>query len=656
MFRKSQIAIEYAYRYHEKYPEASVFWVYASTASRFNQDYLQIGTRVKLPGIDDPNQDTNQLVRSWLSSKDSGTWLMVIDNADDADLFFGPAESAGRKRLCDYVPQCSDGSILFTTRNRKVAIKFAAVNGVVSLRRMERIDSEKLFRTRSGDITSDRDSVTELLEVLDNLPLAITQAASYMAENSTTVREYLQLYNESEASRIELLSENFEDLARDEGTRNPVAATWVISFDQIRRSSAPAANLLSFMACLDRRGIPKDLLPPCGSVVELSNAIGLLKAYSFITATQRDTVFDMHRLVYLAMRNWLRLTDEFDAWAQSCLTTLSAKYPTGEYEVWSTCQLYLPHARAVLAYEQLSPANDDLRAELASRMLRYLFSLGNYNDGETLATVGLAWSISAHGEQNLTTLGFMVNLARCFNARGKGKAAEELTRRALNMYERLLGENWDEHGDVLICMDILSNSCRNQGRYGEAKDLQLRTLEIAKRTFGEEHDGTLVHMANLASIYYTLGSHEVAQDLNLGVLKMKRRRLGEEHPDTLRTMANVALSYSQTGKPEEAEALQTRVLEISKRVLGEMSPMTLAIMSNLACTYRVLNRRHEADELQMVVLRSMKEVLGREHPETLGVMADLTYSYGNQGRWDDAEELGSEVLARRAKVVGEAHP
>src|SRR5207248_6375044 len=111
----------------------------------------------------------------------------------------------------------------------------------------------------------------KLLELLEYLPLAISQAGSYMAENSTSISKYLEMYSENEVSRIELLSEDFEDHTRDHEAKNPVAATWLISFDQIRKSDILAANLLSFMACLDRKGIPIALLPSAESPVRLSN-------------------------------------------------------------------------------------------------------------------------------------------------------------------------------------------------------------------------------------------------------------------------------------------------------------------------------------------------------------------------------------------------
>jgi hypothetical protein len=228
-----------------------------------------------LPGVNDPEQEIKQLVKNWLSSTESGTWLMIIDNADDSDMFFRARKtggtSLGSKRLSEFLPQCSNGSIIFTTRNKKAGVKFATAGGVIHLRKMDPVDAEKLLKARLGEDNSDQDGMTKLLELLEYLPLAISQAGSYIAQNSTSISEYLRMYNESEAARIELLSEDFEDLARDPETTNPVAATWVISFDQIRQSDILAANLLSFMACLDRQGIPIALLPSTENSVRLSS-------------------------------------------------------------------------------------------------------------------------------------------------------------------------------------------------------------------------------------------------------------------------------------------------------------------------------------------------------------------------------------------------
>ena len=70
--RKSQIAIEYAYRFVENNPQSHVFWVYAASAARFDQAYKDIARKMKLPRVDDPDVDVCELVSNWLSEDDSG--------------------------------------------------------------------------------------------------------------------------------------------------------------------------------------------------------------------------------------------------------------------------------------------------------------------------------------------------------------------------------------------------------------------------------------------------------------------------------------------------------------------------------------------------------------------------------------------------------
>ena len=86
--RKSQIAIEYCYRYRKTHPAHPILWVFASTTERFEQAYRDIARRLNLPRWDDPNVDTLRIVSDWLNDEDHDGWLMVLDNADDESVFF----------------------------------------------------------------------------------------------------------------------------------------------------------------------------------------------------------------------------------------------------------------------------------------------------------------------------------------------------------------------------------------------------------------------------------------------------------------------------------------------------------------------------------------------------------------------------------------
>lgn len=193
---KSQVALEYTYRRLEREPQLSVFWVHANTASRFEQDYQQIGRLAKIPGLAASVQDPKQLVKDWLSTEDAGSWLLVVDSADDTDILFGRREANEPfvlKGISEFLPQSSNGSILFTTRNKKAGVKFATAAGLIMLPKLDPADAKELLNTRSGESMSNGDQVSELLGLLEYLPLAVSQAGSYVAENSISVSDYLQV-------------------------------------------------------------------------------------------------------------------------------------------------------------------------------------------------------------------------------------------------------------------------------------------------------------------------------------------------------------------------------------------------------------------------------------------------------------------------------
>jgi uncharacterized protein YuzE len=68
-------------------------------------------------------------VQSYLSKESTGRWLLVFDNTDDINMWIGQS-GPGSGRLIDYLPRSEQGYIVFTTRNRKTAVKLARQNVV----------------------------------------------------------------------------------------------------------------------------------------------------------------------------------------------------------------------------------------------------------------------------------------------------------------------------------------------------------------------------------------------------------------------------------------------------------------------------------------------------------------------------------------------
>ena len=357
--------------------------------------YQEIAKDARLVGADDPKVNQLQLVKKWLEDKGSGDWVMIIDNADDENLFFGEDENQGQesyssvRKLAQYFPRRLNGSILLTTRNKILGVKFATIRGVINVPEMSVLESKSLLVENLEEEYHDDHDLTDLADILENLPLALVQAAAFIGERSLSVGEYLHMYRGNDLSKIRLLSENFEDEERHPDSKNPVAVTWAISFEQIRENDHCAAELLSLMSVLDRQAIPKSLLSSDKEEVVLEKALGTLKAFSLITPEQHRQAFNMHRLVYLATRNWLSIRGELDSWTGKALKVLSNLFPDGTHENREIWMAYLPHAHTVLNSDHLPASENIAQATLLYDVSNALEYKGDYDAAEMMAQKSL---------------------------------------------------------------------------------------------------------------------------------------------------------------------------------------------------------------------------------------------------------------------------
>ncbi|KAL5386219.1 hypothetical protein DPSP01_004302 [Paraphaeosphaeria sporulosa] len=132
----------------------------------------------------------------------------------------------------------------------------------------------------------------------------------------------------------------------------------------------------------------------------------------------------------------------------------------------------------------------------------------------------------------------------------------------------------------------LSRKCAmtlySDGRYEEAKELEVQVMETRKRVLGEEHPDTLTSIANLASTYRNQGRWKEAEELEVQVMETRKRVLGEEHPDTLTSMSNLAFTLQSQARHKEAFVLMERSFLLRHQVLGEQHPDTQSSLDTLA--------------------------------------------------------------------------
>ena len=332
-----------------------MFWVHVGTISRFKQAYEAIANVLGLV-IDDPKANKLQLVTDWLNNEENGNWIMILDNADDQAVFESRLPSNGSFEqstpLIRYLPHSQQGSIIITTRDKRVGERLTFREKPLIVSSFDEHMAKALLRSRlDQSIDWVENDIVELIEALDFLPLAVTQAASFISENNIAVKNYTDIIRASDSGLTNLLNQDLIDLRRDFDASSSIIRTWQVSFDQIRIQKPRAAELLSLMAVLDRQGISKMLLceDDTKEQIEIITALGTLQAFSLISSDKEAKTFEMHRLVQLSTLMWLEMQNEKLKWQDRALQILSAKFPSGNnFETWEICALYLPHVMIVI--------------------------------------------------------------------------------------------------------------------------------------------------------------------------------------------------------------------------------------------------------------------------------------------------------------------
>ncbi|GFF31666.1 hypothetical protein IFM46972_03300 [Aspergillus udagawae] len=596
---KTQIALELAYRMRNQDPECLIFWISCTTYESVEQAYMSIASKLEM--TDKKPAEVKEQVKAYLSQQSTANWLLIFDNADDMEMW----------TMADFLPESERGHILFTTRSRQIAVRLASPH-VIMISEPDTETAVEILRKSliKSDLLNDHEAANALLNELVCLPLAIAQAAAYINEKDIRLSAYTTLLQESEPDVIELLSENFGDEGRYKDIQNPVATTWWISFQQIQQLNPTAIDYLLFMACINPRHIPQSLLPQTASSKKRTDAIGLLKAFSFVNEEGEACSLNIHRLVHLATRSWMRKHQQFSQQILKTADRLSEAFPNNNHTNRELWREYLPH---VLSLTE--------EAEFQREQEKYV--------------------------------DMVQKIGNCLYSDKRFKEAEDQFLKVLKIRKQELGS---EHPKTLASMAEIASTYSNQGRRKEAEKLITEVLNIQKCVLGPEHLDTLLSMAGLAAIYWGLEQWKDAEKLQVQVIKMHKKVLGPKHPHTLLSMANLVVTYWGQRRWKEAEKLATEVLNIQKCVLGPEHLDTLLSMAGLAGTYEGLGRWKDAEKLWVQVTELYKKVLGPEHPQTMVAMSHLAFFWKSQGKIQAALALKEQCVALQGKVLGPGHP
>ncbi|KAM0293764.1 hypothetical protein ACHAPM_011486 [Fusarium culmorum] len=585
---KTQIALDYVYRRCDTDKECNIFWVHADSEATFLADCKAIGKRLGVSEQHD-GPDLLDTVRNAIEARPK--WVMIIDNADDLRLFGVGQRSNGERgneSLYKYIPHASQGAVLWTSRDAHIAGTLVGARRGVEVKAMA-MDEATLLLARIRDELSTTEEasgeagVDALLQELQCLPLAISQAGAYMRRMSMTAGEYLGLLRQGK-TRWEVLKVSDTDRHRRPDVSNSVLETWTISVERIRMESEMSYRILHVIAYVDSQDIPQELLAVAAgrcnvvddkiddidsvvsqhltiqvSELEVLEAIARLKEFSFLSLRQKDDGgqrYDMHKLVQEAIRYGLRVrvsavttignglgADKGPKEDEACycgraLQLVDDLFPFSEPATWARCEQYLTHAIRIGEWAEVG-GTEIKTATLLVRVSYFLYERGRWGERELLDSHVWGLRQKVLGEKHPHTIRSMADLATTYHTQGQYDEAERLKDEVLALRREVLGE---KHPHTISSMADLATTYHAQGRYDEDEEISVKVLELQREVLGEKHPHTTDSMASLATTYYMQGRYDEAERLHQTALDLRRYIFGESHPDTIQSMEDLALT------------------------------------------------------------------------------------------------------------------
>ncbi|MGW5294830.1 FxSxx-COOH system tetratricopeptide repeat protein [Streptomyces bacillaris] len=635
---KTQVALEYVHRFMADYD--LVWWISSEQSDDVVASLAELAVRLGAQGGEDMAAASQEAVDLLRRGVPSDRWLLVFDNADDPET------------LRRHFPQGGSGHILVTSRNQSWSQHGDALPVDVFLREES---VEHLQRRAPGLSDEDADQVAT---AVGDLPLAVEQAAAWIAETATPIDTYLE--------QLARQAPQVLALNQPAGYPEPVAATWNISIARLKERSPAAVRLLQLCAFFAPEPISANLLyskemiealkPYDSSLQEklvLGRVIREIGRFALAKVDQVSNSIQVHRLVQAVIK--AQLSEEEQREARHVVHRILAgarpddDEPIDNPETWPRFATIWPHLGPSDARHCKEP---ETRRLLIDRV-RYLWKRGDVRTAWTLGEELRQTWLEMLGERDLQYLYLCFHLSNILRTRGRYVEAKELDEFTLDRQREVLGP---EHPHTYMTTSSLAIDLGLLGDYERAIELATEAHEGFGQIFHDSHPRTLAAANNLALNLRSIGQYARAREIDQDVYDRRTEVLGAKHPYSLSSAMNLARDLREVGRYEDSVGLLSRTYESFKETLGRTYPTTLSAAKSLAVSLRRAGRLEDARRLTVATRARYKAKYTSANPDSLACDLNLAADLFAAGEAVEARDTAQEVVDQYMKVPGEKHP
>ena len=625
---KSELAVEYAWRHASQY--RMVWWMDAGHQASAEASLVELAAL-----LDVPARGGTTLVSALRAELDRrADWLLIMDNVPDRD------------RLAAALPSRS-GRVIVTSRDGGVLPSTRPV--VVGP--FGRAESVRLLRRRCSWLS--QQAADRIAAIVEDLPVAVAQAAQFLARTAMAADEYLPRLIEQVASGPE------------RGAEAGLAATVALAQERLLELDPAAADLLNQLALLADEPVP--LTAAAFDAPGAVTAPGLVVSDPETTSELVSSICGLGLAVRIGTQIQLQarvrpliagaLAGQRLVLALGRVLRLLATADPGDPAVTAAWPLYAaiaPHVEAVTARLSGTAGITEPRAfqRLLDHVCQYLRLAGLAGDGYRLADAAHRRHRTTHGDDDPHTLRWEVNCGAALAAMGRHQQAKEVLEDALARQRRRAGA---DHLDTLHAAGRLGVTLTALGEHEAARTLLHDVLVRRRSSLGPDSPETLRSAADLGVALTALGYHAQARRLFEDVTAARRRLLGENHLDTLASAHELGVVLAVVGDHDAARGVLEQVVDGRRSALGPDHLDTLVSAHRLGTLLATIGDYEAARVLLDDTVTRRREALGDEHVDTLASAHELGVVLAVKGHHEAARDVMSRVVDGRRSTLSADH-
>jgi tetratricopeptide (TPR) repeat protein/transcriptional regulator with XRE-family HTH domain len=632
---KTQIAIEYAYRFHEDYQY--ILWATADSQNALALDCDRLAKPLKLPVKQEHDpKSLIEAVKTWLH--DHHGWLLILDNVEDPDL------------VDEFRPRLDQGHLLLTTQDAYV------FEETIQIHPMNQEEGSELLFSRSEMSLGqeERAAAAELVKQMDGLPLALDQAAAYMRTARCRVAQYLQLY---QTRRKELLSTRGRPAF---GHSASLVATISLSLEKVQTVWG-AREALEFCAFLHPEHIPEAFLrddenSPFNPHVDadhflLTEALRALLRYSLVSRHTETETISMHRLVQAVLRDLMDEQKRREL-AECTIQVVSHLLSAINLLTWFHYKRYLLHAQQCAIWVEDYQITSEEARDLLMITGHFLHEQAQYTEAERFYQRASSILSPTQEPDRFKVAEQFYNDAVLYLNQGQYEQSEANLQQALVLLNTLYPP---EDPILVMAHNTLAELYCAQGRYKEAQELFHSVLKLREVLYEENHPLIATTCHCLAMNYLCQGEYQEAEHLFQRALKIRQQAFGEDHPDVAETLHWLAMLHLKQGLLENVPHLFEKSLATNEQVFGAQHVTVAEDLKGQALLHVAQNNYEEGEALLQQAVAIQQQLLSSDHPDTAGSLHMLGMLYADQSRYTEAEQFLQRALKLWEKSLGPLH-